>query len=54
MSQTTNTDGIWLTQKPTGRFSDGVFCALNNDKNVSVVNVSSFKEVMPNFFRCDG
>tara|TARA_B100001765_G_scaffold206889_1_gene164547 strand:+ start:184 stop:1248 length:1065 start_codon:yes stop_codon:yes gene_type:complete len=54
MSQTTNTDGIWLTQKPTGRFSDGVFCTLNNDKNVSVVNVSSFKEAMPHLFRCDG
>ncbi len=33
--KTTNTDGIWLADKPIGKFSKGLFFALNNDGNVS-------------------
>ncbi len=32
---TTNTDGIWLEQRPFGNFSMGAFFAVNNDGNVS-------------------
>lgn len=35
---TTNTDGIWLTQKSFGKFNKGVFFAVNNDGNVSAFN----------------
>lgn len=34
--KTTNTDGIWLTQTPYGKFTKGAFFAVNNDGNVSV------------------
>ncbi|KAB2837362.1 MAG: hypothetical protein F9K45_12900 [Melioribacteraceae bacterium] len=32
---TLNTDGIWLAQKPFGKFSRGAFYAVHNDGNVS-------------------
>jgi len=33
--QTTNTDGIWLTQTPSEKFPTGAFYAVHNDGNVS-------------------
>lgn len=35
---TTNTDGIWLSQQPFGDFSNGVFFAVHNDGNVSAID----------------
>jgi len=34
-ANTLNTDGIWLAQKPFGKFSRGAFYAVHNDGNVS-------------------
>jgi 3-phytase len=40
--KTTNTDGIWLTQKSFGRFKNGAFYAVHNDGNVSAFD---FEEI---------
>ena len=53
MNLTTNTDGIWLTQKPIGTFKSGIFCAVNNDRNVSVLDIEHLKDAMPHLFNCE-
>ncbi|MFA8341494.1 MAG: phytase [Rhodothermaceae bacterium] len=37
---TTNTDGVWLTQKSFGNFKKGAFFAIHDDGNVSAFNLS--------------
>ncbi len=39
--KTTNTDGIWLTQKTFKGFSNGAFFAVHNDGNVSAFNLET-------------
>ena len=39
-NKTTNTDGIWITQKPYGKFTKGAFFAVNNDTNVSIFDLA--------------
>lgn len=38
---TTNTDGIWLTQQAFGKFTKGAFFAVNNDTNVSIFDLAN-------------
>lgn len=42
-SNTTNTDGIWLAQKPIQNFEQGLFFAVHNDGNVSAFD---FHEIL--------
>jgi len=40
VSNTENTDGIWLTQNSFNNFPKGAFFSVNNDQNVSAVNLA--------------
>jgi len=39
VKNTANTDGIWLTQEAFKNFPNGAFIAVNNDQNISAVNL---------------
>jgi 3-phytase len=40
---TTNTDGVWMTQKSFGPFEQGAFYAIHNDGNVSAFDWNQIK-----------
>ncbi len=44
--KTTNTDGIWLTQTPYGKFTKGAFFAVHNDGNVSAFDLAEIIDKM--------
>ena len=44
-TNTLNTDGIWLTQKPFSNFKDGAFFAVHNDGNVSGFDLSEIIKI---------
>lgn len=44
--KTTNTDGIWLTQKSFGQFKEGAFFAIHNDGNVSAFDWGAVKSAV--------
>ncbi len=45
-SNTRNTDGIWYTATPFGKFSKGAFFAVNDDGNVSVFNWKTIAQLL--------
>lgn len=48
---TTNTDGVWLTQKAFHHFSNGAFYAVHNDGNVSAFDWRTIADSLNlNFF----
>jgi 3-phytase len=44
LPNTSNTDGVWLTQKPFGNFTEGAFFAVNNDGGVNAVGIREIIE----------
>lgn len=44
--KTNNTDGIWLTQKPFGKFANGALFAVQNDGGVSAFDLGTIIKTM--------
>lgn len=51
-NNTSNTDGVWLTQTSFGNFSKGVFFAIHNDGNVSAFDLNEIADSLELNLEC--